>query len=548
MLSYRLTIAMTILIVFTFHSKASSQYPPLYTFTGEVAGESFGWSVSGAGDFDGDGYDDLIIGAWTSDAGGPQSGQVYVFSGRTGDTLYVITGEQSFNQLGGATAGVSSIGDFNGDGYDDIIIGARFHNGVGSKSGRAYVFLGGPGPYPVRTEASSADMIISGVSPGDRLGYSTSGAGDVNGDGYDDLIIGATQDYGTVGSIGRAYVFLGDSVLPSAVSASAADIILIGEAMGHLFGLSVTGAGDLNSDGFDDILVGAPQRETGGTGGNAYVFLWGPGPYPNSILAPDADMIFMGESTGDIFGVSTSFAGDINADGYADVIIGASLNDAGGTDAGRAYIFFGSSGPFPSITDATAADVTITGQAANGTFGTIVSGVGDVNSDGTHGLLISATPWDYASPNDSGHAFLFLVGFGPYPAFVSASLADIVFTGDSTGDLFGASSSYAGDVNGDGCNDIIIGAPKNDVGGTDAGRAYVYTACGYRGDVNNDGADANILDLTCLVDEIFRGGCPDLSNCLEELDVNSDGNPADIVDLTFLVDFIFRGGPAPGRC
>lgn len=465
----------TLLVVLISNSEISSQCTPHYTFTGEAADDAFGWSVSSAGDFDGDGYDDIVIGAWRSDAGGPQSGKVYVYSGQSGATLFEITGEQPGNELGGATSGVSS-GDFNGDGYDDIIMGARFYSGVGSNSGRAYVFLGGPGPYPVSTGASSADMIISGEATGDRLGFSTSNAGDVNGDSYDDFIIGATQDYSGGTAVGRAYVFFGRTgPLPLAVSASAADITLIGEAAGYFFGLSVSGAGDVNSDGFDDMLVGAPQSETSGTGGRAYIFLGGSGPFPKSILASDADVIFSGESTGDIFGVSSSCAGDINADGHADVVVGASFNDAGGSNAGRAYVFFGGNGAFPSIMAAADADIIFTGELANGWFGSIVSGVADVNCDGAYDLLVSATPWDFASPNDSGHAFLFLGGFGPYPASVTASSADIVFTGEATGDLFGGSTSGAGDVNGDGCNDLIIGAPKNDVGGLDAGRMYVYS-------------------------------------------------------------------------
>ncbi len=125
------------------------------------------------------------------------------------------------------------------------------------------------------------------------------------------------------------------------------------------------------------------------------------------------------------------------------------------------------------------------------------------------------------------------------------------FTGEAEENYFGRSVSGAGDVNSDGFDDLIVGAYLNDAGGNDAGRVYVFLGdccCrGIRGDVNLDGIDANILDLTHLVDFIFRGS-GDPGGCPNESDVNGDGNPANILDLTYLVDFIFRGGSIPPGC
>jgi len=181
-------------------------------------------------------------------------------------------------------------------------------------------------------------------------------------------------------------------------------------------------------------------------------------------------MILTGESSGDVFGLSSSFAMDVNSDGFADVVIGAPYNDIGGTDAGRAYVFLGDS-VLPSTRSADSADIIFTGLTVNGWFGSIVSGVGDFNCDGTTDILISATP---TLSSDSGKAYLF---YGPFSVAITSSSADTIFTGEAAGDGFGGSSAGAGDVNGDRCKDIIIGAPGNDVEGGGAGRAYVFMDC-----------------------------------------------------------------------
>ncbi len=238
--------------------------------------------------------------------------------------------------------------------------------------------------------------------------------------------------------------------------------------------------------------------------------------------------IFTGGAAGDNFGFSVASAGDVNNDGFDDLIVGASWNDAGGNNAGRAYVFSGQTGDTLHI---------FTGEAEFDLFGASVASAGDVDNDGFDDLIVGAYSND-AAGSSAGRAYVFS-GQGGNTLYT--------FTGEASGDFLGWSVASAGDVNNDSFDDLIVGAFWNDAGGTDAGRAYVFSPCGFRGDVNYDGDDANILDLTFLVDFIFRGS-GDPGPCPEEADVNGDGDSADILDLTFLVDFIFRGGPPPGPC
>jgi hypothetical protein len=513
------------------------------TFTGQ-AGDLLGHSVSGAGDVNRDGYADVIVGADQNDAGGQQAGQAYVYYGGPGaDTVadLTMTGVEMGDFFG---ISVSEAGDVNGDGYADVIVGADRNDAGGSEAGQAYVYtsrpfevlspnggeqwvvgrehtvrwLGGDpadlwisldggagysllasgvggGPLnelgviatapatesaririsatgePV-THASSdlSDGVFSIVSPSvpptaaqrlqlapagavatDQLGFSVSTAGDVNGDGYDDVIVGAPQNDAGATDAGRAYVYYGG---PTADEV--ADLTLTGAAAVDLFGVSVSAAGDMNKDGFDDVIVGAILNDAGGAeAGRAYVYYGGP--------APDAvaDLLLTGAAAGDQFGNSVSSAGDVNGDGYGDVIVAAYFNDAGGANAGRAYVFFG--GPAPDAV----ADWTLTGAVAGDSFGRSVSGAGDVNGDGFGDVIVGAY-FNDAGGTSAGRAYIFYGG--PVPNAV----ADITFTGAAANDQFGISVSHAGDANGDGFSDVIVGAYLNDAGGADAGRAYLF--------------------------------------------------------------------------
>ncbi|HEU4725265.1 MAG TPA: PKD domain-containing protein, partial [Candidatus Eisenbacteria bacterium] len=251
---------------------------------------------------------------------------------------------------------------------------------------------------------------------------------------------------------GRAYVYFGGSAADNV-----ADMTLTGAAPFDHFGWSCAGAGDINADGFSDVIVGAYQNDAGGTdAGRAYIYFGGAS--PNNV----PDLILTGGPDSEIFGVAVASAGDVNGDGFSDVIVGADLNSSPGFHAGRAYLFYGGPGA-----DAIP-DKTLSGAYAGGIFGADVASAGDVNRDGYSDIFVGA--WGFsAAGQEAGSAYLFLGG----PSM--DTVPDQVYTGEAPGDRFGVSAGSAGDVNGDGALDLIIGAYFNGSLADDAGRAYIVS-------------------------------------------------------------------------
>jgi hypothetical protein len=306
---------------------------------------------------------------------------------------------------------------------------------------------------------NDADVIFTGESAGDWVGVSVSGIGDINGDGFDDVIIGAPFDDENGSNAGKSYLYYGSALMDNSY-----DLTYTGEAAGDVFGFSVSGAGDVNGDGYSDIIIGAPGNDDGGAGaGKEYL-------YYGSIFPDNAvDQTFSDDVVGSNFGFTVANAGDVNNDGYEDILIGARFNNEGGPGAGKAYLYLGS-----GIID-NSPDQTFTGEASGDQFGYSLSSAGDVNDDGYDDFVIAAIANDELETN-AGKVYLY------YGSDQIDNETDITFLGEAASDFFGVSVSNAGDVNSDGYDDILIGAPGNDEGGVigsiSAGKTYLFTASG----------------------------------------------------------------------
>ena len=357
-------------------------------------------------------------------------------------TSLVLQGEAPGDAFGNSAA---SAGDVNGDGRPDIIVGA-YQSGVGGAgAGRVYVFFGGARMH------GKPDVIFTGEAAGDGFGSSVASAGDVNGDGYADIVVGAHMNSAGGAGAGRAYLFFGGPRMDSRP-----DAVFTGEAAGDAFGYSVASAGDVNGDRHPDIIVGAFENSSAGpAAGRAYIYFGG------KQMSTRPGIVLTGEAPGDRFGICVAGAGDMNKDGAADVIVGAYQSDAGGLDAGRAYVYYG--GPVMSGRP----DQTWNGTSAGDLFGFSVAGAGDVNRDGYSDAIVGAYH-NGAGGKDAGRAYVFFGG----PA--RGDRPNVALTGEAAGDAFGYSVGTAGDLNGDGYADVLIGAYGNDAGGAASGRAYVF--------------------------------------------------------------------------
>ncbi|MBK8522563.1 MAG: FG-GAP repeat protein [Chitinophagaceae bacterium] len=454
------------------------------TYSGQTL-TFFGIFIACAGDVNGDGYSDLIVGAPRYDDGANvDEGAAFIYHGSsTGVSASPNSMPDDGNQAGALFGQcVAAAGDVNGDGYSDVIIGAfLFDDGANTAEGRAFVYHGSPSGLSASPNSTPDDANQAGAA----FGVFVASAGDVNADGYSDVIIGANAyDDGANGNEGRAFIYHGSATGLSATPNSTPDDA---NQAGANFGHSVASAGDVNGDGYSDVIIGAYAFTDGVNGfeGRAFVYhgsATGLSASPNN-TPDDANQVSAQ------FGWSVACAGDINSDGYSDVIIGApGYDDGANTDEGRAFIYRGSptglsAGPVSEPDDA---------NQAGAFFGISVSSAGDVNSDGFGDIIIGAYGYDDGANADEGRAFVYHGSNGGLSAGPNSTPDDA----NQAGANFGYSVAHAGDVNGDGDSDLIIGTPNYNDGFTDEGRAYVYhgSGTGLSATPNSMPDDANLLN------------------------------------------------------
>ncbi len=477
---------------------------PDWTVSGDEEGTDFGRGLAGAGDVNGDGYDDLAIGVPGDSPTSDSEGTVRVYLGAsTGLESDPAWTARSFEFNGRMGYQVAGGGDVDGDGYDDLLVSAPWFGSIASNTGRVYLYRGSSDGLE-ETEVGT----VEGSEETDGFGFSVAGAGDVNGDGYDDVVVGA-PGYDDMGlDEGRAYLFEGAA---TGLSTTAAWTYEGGEA-GMLIGHQVSGAGDVNGDGYDDIAIGSRAWEDGEAEEGIVLVFHGDA----TGLPASADWSYEPDTEGAALANDIAAAGDVNDDGYDDLIVSAHGMGTGG----QALVFHGASTGLSSSPDTTLEEGT-TGAG----FGFAVAGIGDVNDDGIDDVAVGA-PNHTDGIDMQGAVFVY---HGSTSGLTNTADWDLL--GDSEGAALGATVDGAGDVDGDGVDDLIVGAPYQGTnvfdgsvsvfGGsttgldttamwTRTGGAYLTTygrnVAGI-GDVNDDGYD-DILVRSDTYDqkvEIFLG-------------------------------------------
>ncbi len=494
--------------VFVYFGDANGLNPTPQRIDGEQEDSTFASSVSSAGDVDGDGYSDVVVGAFfydTIDGGGAvvdRGGAIFLYQGSaTGldPVAQQIDSGQAVSRFG---TSVSSAGDVNSDGFSDVIVGAWWYNTVsgGFNAGAAFLYMGSAGglnPTAIQFDSGSG---------GENFGIAVSNAGDVNGDGYGDFVVGAERyDDNVIGNlfVGAVFVYFGSN---TGVNPSPQRIDGNG-ALG-LFGKSVSHAGDVNGDGYSDIVVD-DQTDT------HYLHLGGAG-------GLDAVPILIDGSSENTVFVFPTGAGDINGDGFNDLVIGApgyNTVDENGTalvGAGAVFTMLGSTNGLITT------EQRIDGDQASAWHGISVSSGGDVDGDGFDEIVVAAP---YYSPPDGGGGFFSEAGaIFVYPGNAGGTIMtpQLIHIGQDNAH-FGGSVSSAGDINGDGYGDVVVGAPEYDTTAPDAGAFFLYLGSPgglntppqqfdgdqtwssfsrgvtSAGDVNDDGFDDVLISQTGLV-------------------------------------------------
>jgi len=472
-----------------------------YLFLGEQPGDGAGGWVAPAGDVDGDGLGDILIAAYWNDEGGEDAGKCYLVTGKDLGAERIMSLEEASwgfvgekgrvdddpdcedaddedERCGGDWAGhsLNSPGDVDGDGLPDIAMSGYLSDHNGYDAGKTYIVFSSSLSGRGTMSLADADYSFVGEEVLDRLGHSIHGAGDVDGDGRQDLITGAYGFDAGAPDTGKAYMVLASSLgkRKTLRFPEDADFSWDGEAEEDEAGYINSPAGDIDGDGLGDWMTTAQRNQEGGVGlapsgehgaGKVYVFLGADldlGDIGGTYSLADVDRAWLGEDGSDAIGYGTNAVGDFDGDGVADVMTASYANSEGGLNAGKVYVMTGASMATPGTRSLAEADFGFTGEAAGDWAGFGAGPASDFDRDGLDDLIIGGM-WHTESALGAGRGYLVLSGSLSGPGTYSLSDADHIFTGESELDTAGYKAATTGDMNGDGLPDLMISGWQGNV-------------------------------------------------------------------------------------
>ncbi len=468
-------------------------------------------------DMDGDGYDEIAIGAYSNLEVDTDAGKLYLIYGEasagwgvdvslsSADAAWL--GEEEYDRVGRAVAG---LGDVDGDGLGDLLIGGCWNSSVHHRAGEAYLVLGSATRAAGDASIGSVDASFTGAAGSDYLGRSVGAPGDLDGDGLADLVVGAychdafDASGATLSDAGKAYVILGRSAgwaVDQPVE-SFADAGFVGEGTSDYAGLVVGPAGDMDADGYRDLIVAAYRSDlAAGDAGAVYLVRGGSGGWSGEASLSTADAVWTGEDALDYAGRSATGVGDVDQDGFDDLLIGATGADDGGSNSGRAYLVLGSSAPTGG--SLSGADTIVDGTEDNGEFPYVLAWAGDLDGGGHPDLVFTAFGFDDAS-GSSTHTDAGRIG---------VLYTDLFF--DQDGDGYDISD---GDCD-DGDASVHPGAPEIPYDGVDQDCDGLD-----RTDVDGDGHDAIAVGGDDCDDDEPAVSPSARELCFNELDDDCDGS------------------------